>query len=373
MIGIVFHGAEVIDSGEAQQILKMLPLITHDFKAFLGGISGKTAVIDAGLTDLIDITRHKLPSALITELIENGYDFILLLNHAKTEKSGISLGGEIFRRVKSRIRASFSFVQIDYHGFIVPWQVEDEKLYTQIRESLELSEIAPPEPENRVVREGALVRRIVDGVEPGEKILVDGIVIGIAESEDLTIIEDGGKIIGLEGGRIIDENLLKFDRVNLASSMVKSVRYFREHLPEKIGTFKRGPVDGKVALLFTAERVFEIFEHVNGVVTIGDDTTAIVADIATRFGVPVLGITDGDIDGLIPQIGAGGKEDFEKIVPPGSLILRVRAESDDEIGYRIQEEIFGGEEMIELDFNMLCDRVLEIVNHDLVWMVRGSV
>jgi hypothetical protein len=155
--------------------------------------------------------------------------------------------------------------------------------------------------------------------------------------------------------------------------MVKSVGYFRAHIPDSKGHFKRDLVRKGVALLFTADRVFEVLERVSGVVTIGDDTTAIVADIADRFDVPVLGITDGDLDGLIPQIGSGEKFEFERIAPEGSLIIRVRPEFDDVIGYRIKAEIFGGSDEIEIDFNRLCERVLEIVGEDVVWVTSLSV
>ena len=93
-----------------------------------------------------------------------------------------------------------------------------------------------------------------------------------------------------------------------------------------------------------------------------------------RFDLPVLGITDGDLDGLIPQIGSGEKFEFERIAPKGSLIFRVRPEFDDEIGYRIKDEIFGGRDEIEIDFKVLCERVLEIVGEDdVMWVTSLSV
>ncbi|MHC1603646.1 MAG: DUF2117 domain-containing protein [Candidatus Syntropharchaeales archaeon] len=376
MIGLIFHGPEMIDSGEASEALEMLASITPNFKAFLGGISGKTAVIDAGLTDVIDITQQKLPSELITDLIREGYKFILLLNHAKSKTSGLALGEGIFRRVVSQARGGFSFVQIDYNGFAVPWRIEgrETERYGQLLNLFALREIKPPDREERIKKAGKKTYRNVEGVKAGEKILVDGIVIGVARCEDVVIIEENGKIVGLEGGNIIEENLLKLDYVTLESAMVKSVGYFREHAPEVKGSFKRDVCEDKVALLFTADRVFEVLERVSGVVTIGDDTTAIVADIANRFDVPVLGITDGDLDGLIPEIGSGEKFEFERIAPKGSLIFRVRPEFDDEIGYRIKDEIFGGRDEIEIDFKVLCERVLEILGEDdVLWVTSLSV
>ncbi len=372
MIGLVFHGPEVIDSGEAEDALSLISSITPHFRAYLGGISGKTAVIDAGLTDVIDITRHKLPSELIRELITEGCEFILLLNHAKTRESGLALGNEIFRRVSSLVERGFSLVQIDYNGFIVPWKVEKEhiKIYRQILGAFGFEELAPPSGKEKISKVGNTIRRRVEGVRPGEKILVDGVVIGIAEREDVFIIEEDGRIVGIEGGRVIEENLLKLDSGILEDALIKSVRFFREHPPRIKGSLRRDVKSKRVALLFKADRVFEVLDDVGGVVTIGDDTTSIVGDIARRFGVPIIGITDGDLDGLIREIGSGKMEEFERIVPGNSLIIRVQPERDDMIGWRIREEIFGGRDVIEIDLDTLKKRVRDIVKDNLVWMVE---
>ncbi len=59
----------------------------------------------------------------------------------------------------------------------------------------------------------------------------------------------------------------------------------------------------------------------------GDDTTTIAADILTHLGIPVIGIIDGDIDGVLEN----------SMVPEGSVIIRVKAGFDDIVG----REVFG--------------------------------
>jgi hypothetical protein len=56
-ISLVIHGPEVIDSGEAKRVLEKLSCIGK-VEARLGGIMGKTAVLDARLENVIDISRH---------------------------------------------------------------------------------------------------------------------------------------------------------------------------------------------------------------------------------------------------------------------------------------------------------------------------
>ncbi len=83
--------------------------------------------------------------------------------------------------------------------------------------------------------------------------------------------------------------------------------------------------------------VYELAAGVEGAVTVGDDTTAVAGDILRRFGVPVIGIVDGDGDGLHK-----GK------LAAGSLVLTVGA--DDKAGLKVKKEIFGGKDRSAADF-----------------------
>jgi hypothetical protein len=58
-----------------------------------------------------------------------------------------------------------------------------------------------------------------------------------------------------------------------------------------------------------------------GILAIGDDTTAVCGHICSHRGIPVFGVVDGDLDGLLP---AG--------FPAGSVIVEVREGTDDEAG-----------------------------------------
>jgi hypothetical protein len=58
-----------------------------------------------------------------------------------------------------------------------------------------------------------------------------------------------------------------------------------------------------------------------GILAVGDDTTAVCGHICTHLGIPVFGVTDGDIDGLL----ASG-------FPPGSVVIEVPEGMDDGVG-----------------------------------------
>ena len=82
-----------------------------------------------------------------------------------------------------------------------------------------------------------------------------------------------------------------------------------------------------------AERSFELIKAAGLAITIGDDTTELAGNILSRFGIPVLGITDGDCDELATAVNYA----------PGSLVLRLKPQMDDELGRKLQHELFSGE------------------------------
>ena len=84
------------------------------------------------------------------------------------------------------------------------------------------------------------------------------------------------------------------------------------------------------SVTFVNHRADETLESVNETticaITVGDDTTSICGDILSRAGIPIVGITDGDGDGLYT-----GAREVE-----GSRVLRLNNASDDDIGFCLE-------------------------------------
>lgn len=89
--------------------------------------------------------------------------------------------------------------------------------------------------------------------------------------------------------------------------------------------------DFKVTFLDHAGEDVYQFKDSNLVITVGDDTTLISSDILYRFDIPVIGITDGDLDKVV--------EDGFKV--KNSIIFEVESGFDDVCGQNIKKEIFG--------------------------------
>jgi len=400
-LGLLIHGPEVIDEDEARKAIETLKKAGFEVEAALGGITGKTAVIDAGMRHVIDISKDLKPSEVVKDFVERGVDFIVLVNHAKTEESGFVFGEGVLRNFIDRggAKQNLSFVQLEYSSrIIIRWLLKpvDENIYRKITEVFSgFEEREPSKLESRYKKNAHsnLVYREIRGVHPGEKIVVDGVVIGMSspsrenKNSSVTLVAKEGEIVKIVGGTLIKHNLEKLPPLDLERELIKTATVIRRTKPKKIGTegvSREGKRKRKKMACFfcTVENLFPKIEDANDAdvevaVTIGDDTTSIAGDILKRFDIRMIGITDGDADGLIAGIESGALEEYEKFLPPDSVIIRLKPERDDIIGERVKEEIFKGGEEIELkgdvekQFEKLKHRVLDLAKEDIIGVLTS--
>ncbi len=354
-IGIILHGPEIVDEGGAKRIIGILG-IEHDIIARLGGTMGRTAVLDAGLEGMIDISKGMTPSETINAL-KGRIDLAMLLNHGKTLKTGLDFG----RIVASRIDTSIPFVHIerpDSDGRIFYYSPGSEKFAGFIREllanhygkyDLAIERDHPMSLHTRT--EGGNHIRRIKGVFSGENIRVDGVVIGHATHPEPEIVCRDGRIVDLRGGKIKPHGLEKLmkKKIDLYTAKVKTGNIRRSRCKPRV---KAAAYDSsKVAIIdHCAESTFELVKDACIVITVGDDTTAIAADILARLGIPIVGITDGDLDSII-----GNTE-----IPAGSVIIRVREGFDDIVGRDISEKLMHGKLLQEINCNEITEKVIAL-------------
>lgn len=380
-IGLVIHGPEIIDSGEAKNVLEKLSCLGK-IEAKLGGTMGKVAVLDSGLEDVIDITRHQKPSVCIESLFETS-DFVCLLNRGKTIETGKAFG-EI---VASRIREPEikPLIQIESpeskDGKLIPLNKkarEHGEYLEKLSEILGLPVEKTLPLQNSIVQSSVFIEkcsetgkiqviRKLSGVFPGEKILVNGIVIGKAFSSEVSLVSENGFIVAIEGGKIKVHGLEKLhnyekrDPIDLEKAWVKSGALRRENFftsqaqkpkMRRNWGFSSKSTAGRVVFIdHAAEDTFEMAAGAELAVTVGDDTTAIAGDILSRLGIPIIGITDGDCDRLACRT---------KIFP-GSVVLRLAAGNDDILGKKLKQELLGGKNSVVLkDIYAFKENVLKL-------------
>ena len=379
-LGLLIHGPEVIDEGEAEEAIGRLNESGFKLEAALGGITGKTAVIDADLRHIIDISRDSKPSEVVYDFVNRGMDFILLLNHAKTEESGFMLGEGILRNFIDRGGAEgcLSFVQLEYSNrIIIPWLLKQRDIYRQLTGIFsDFSERAPYKLESRCKKELNLVYREIRGVHPGEKIVVNGVVVGMsAHEQTVTLVAKEGKLVKILGGTLIEHNLEKLPLLDLKGALIKTGSLIRRTKPRRIRIENLIARKGKkkACFFYTVEDLFPkmLESDIAVAVVIGDDTTSIAGDILKRFGIPMIGITDGDADGLIDGIRSGALAEYDKFLPPDSMILRLKPERDDIIGEKVKAAIFKGGYEIELEGDV--EQQVAVLKHCILDLADGDI
>ena len=359
-IGIVIHGPEVIDSGGARHVLDVLQK-HYTITAMLCGTMGRAAAIDAFLENRVDISTNMRPSATIESL--SWTDAVILLNCGKTIDSGIAFG----RIVVSRTKPEVPIIQIECrlrNGAVVPWNGATEWAEA-IAGIMNLPIRMPPPAQNvRLLRtHDGLMHRRIHNVMPGETIRINGIVVGTAVSGDVEIVVDDCRIVNITGTRIKEHGIEKLERIDLKSALVRTGSIRRTKHEVRVGRVdaKEKSGDLRVVLIdHDAESTFELAADADIAVTVGDDTTAIAGDILCRLGIPVIGITDLDLDGVLSDTN----------ILPGSVVLRVKPGYDDIVGDMVRELLFGGTgQMVAQSVESVREQVVGIAGSRLVEVV----
>jgi hypothetical protein len=362
-IGLILHGPEIVDMGSAGKIIDILKN-EHEIIAKLGGTMGRTAVLDAGLENIIDISRGLTPSETIISL-KSEIDLAILLNHGKTMETGRYFG----QIIASRIENLLPFVHIERPasaGSIIYYHPADKQCADFIRNFLAKYDTAydipvefgRPAPSYVKIQDDHIIRRI-GGAFAGENIRLDGVVIGEIIKPDVEIICKDGRIIELRGIKEKKHGLEKLEgrKIDLFTVKVKTGGIRRTGHKTKIRNTAPGKSSQEVAIIdHCAESTFEIVKNAGLAITVGDDTTTIAADILARLGIPVIGIIDGDIDGVLENT----------VVPDGSVIIRVQPGFDDIIGRDVSRIIKGEEQHLSHDKDDLIRKVLMLAEKCVV-------
>ena len=300
---MVVHGPEAFDCGDVAWLQALLT----PGKSVVAGVMARTAAEESGLPVTFD---GDVPSSVIRRTTGR----VFLVNHGKTGESG-RIFGEI---VASHLPDGSPLIQLECSSRTVyVWNGGDLEFAHLLAEKTAFSlEEAVSGPK----AEGA--HREIRGCIPGEAILVQGIVIGTALAEKVAIRSGDAGIEVISGLRPKAHGLEKLARqgqIDLSRAWCKS-GMVRRASPRK-GT--AAPATGRILVI--DHSAHDLYRYITpdtcGVLAIGDDTTAVCGHICAHLGIPVFGVVDGDMDGLL-----------ETGFSPGSVVVEVVEGRDDEVG-----------------------------------------
>lgn len=348
MIGILFHGPEVFDSGWGRAIIDTMKK-RDNVLCILAGTMGRTAVFDSGI-DGIEFS-DKMPSACLADLAAEA-NSIVIVNFGKSEQAGRVFGGMIVERSG----VNTPILQVECSGpFFVEWIEGCDPGIIAALHGLGLSQQAPVPIEPSVWQADGNICRRMTTAGKGDFIFVDGIMVGRAIAEEVTFVSRDRHLVEIQGAEVKAHGIEKLDRfggidlrtVKLASSHAIRRTAYVARITETEGK-------GMAFIDHAGMRVYELAGGVEGAVTVGDDTTAVAGDILYRFRIPVIGIVDGDEDAVLDK----------GCFAPGSVKLIVR--KDDEFGLRVFDDIFDKKKRIAMDFDEVLRKILAIADNDLL-------
>ena len=433
-IGVVVHGPGIIDSGWAVKIIDILSNYGN-VHCRLGGTMGRTAVIDAALEDIIDISLKLLPSQSLELFNRENVDIIFLLNYGKSPETGRVFGYKVFNHYFKQIsnedylatnhkplyESSIPVIQIERpgedDGSIISWNTElneqlsksrrskrfklgfgkknmleslsfnFEELFDNLKSSLNLVEVTPEEvvssylSNNQERQDEDDIERIlrsyedyetsnytyrkIHGVSPDENIFINGIVVGYSNADSIVLVARDGLIVDIINGTIKFHGLDKLGPVDLERVIVKTglLRKAADVNPRVLahdtisikdterniysGEISEDEYSFKVAYVDHAAYDIYKFKDFDLVVTIGDDTSLVASDILYRFDIPIIGITDGDLDKVVEN----------GFVNEKSTIVEVAPGFDDIVGHHIHEKLFLSKDTLEIPFDEESDSV----------------
>lgn len=335
------HTPGIFDSGWAPKVIEALRL-QGEVEAVVTGTTGITAMIDAGMEGEVKAVREKWSDLLLAE--KKVPDYAVTASHSVDQER---LKAECFHISKKY--PGLMLVGIDTNcRVVVPWVRGTEGFAARLAKDLGFAlGTSQDYGKTHWGDEDREYRRVL-AAAPGEWLLIDGRVVGRVRSKDVVVIATKGEVTGIMGADLKGDGLEKLGRVSLKDAKISSLKTLRGPVAKRRG--REVPKGGKIALIDHSG--YAVYEYLGmglaGAVTVGDDTTAVVGDILYRYGIPVVGLTDGDPDGLVSG----------ELYAPGSMSLRVIG--DDEFGIAVREEVFGGKLVIEGYFEEVKWRVAEL-------------
>lgn len=309
---LIVHGPLAFDQGDVLNVVGQ----TCPSEVVIAGIIARTAALEAGF---ILPCPNERPSILINRY---GRD-VALLNRGKSAESGMIFGERVAQRTDKK-----SLIQIE---------CSNETIYLWGQGNYELAEFlslilsyplilkpVPDIPDTQI--------RIIKGCIPGEPVFVNGTIIGIAESAEVTFRLNDTEIQPVYGLKKKENGIKRVKISNnsdIHSLWVKS-GYLREISPLQT---PRSCYEGRIIVIDHDSHHFwdRVQDDIAGILSIGDDTTCVAGHMSAHLGIPIFGITDGDEDGII-------RNSFSE----GSVIVRSISERDDDIGQELISRVPGG-------------------------------
>ncbi len=316
------HGPEAVYSGEVSKVISFLES-RGDVRAFAAGTMCRTAIIDLRLENAIDITACDLPSRTLSAI---PCAVPVMVNNGKSAESGLAFGDIVAGRTKRTAiqveRAS------EKDGVVILWEIEPNETASWVARALAGHFGLPLRQLKPSVSDDGECHSVRCAI-PGEPLFANGVLIGVVNGPEVKVYLEDGRIVRLEGVTAKDTGLARLGPLN-------DVKFKSGYIRYKAGPARDVPARyGKGRMAVIDHLAFGSLESIDAdtvcALTVGDDTTEVAGDVLARRGIRIIGITDGDKDGVLRG----------PVKACGSVIFKVSGTTDDEAGAALAKKIHG--------------------------------
>jgi hypothetical protein len=350
-IGVIFHRPEVIDSGWARKILKILGNYGAS-DARLSGTMGTLAVLDGHMNKQIKCDLR--PTSECLAEMSKECDSIVMVMYSDNPLKSHAFCWHLIKKLNC---SNIPIIEIETKSrVVIDWNTKND-LSAKLTKKLRFMSAPPPNyGKTKWVKDRIKYRKIL-AAEPGDFVLVNGTIVGRVTSEEVILREFDGRIVGGSGVEFKEQGLIKLSRwrkIDLFRAKLDTTNSLRrtKFKPQYCGPTPKGDLIAFIGHDVASHSGAAIYSKINkgitGAITIGDDTTAIAGEILSRYRIPVLGIVDGDKNGLLKNT----------MLSSGSIILTVKI--DDQLGEVIYDKLFKGKSLVNLKFQEAKDRVVNL-------------
>lgn len=207
-VAVVFHMPEIFDTGWADKILKALKDKNFEVLALTYGTMGRTALIDNFMEDKVKYEERK-PVEFLPE-VSSKVDVVIIATHTFSLKKSHANCWHLIKNSNLE-----NVVEVETNsGVVASWSSKLDKLAKILSESLGLKLVEPPKFPSQTIwsKNGKKFRRVL-GVDVGDYVMVNKIVVGEAVSEDVVIVEENGFITDVLGVKLKKNSLSKLNKL----------------------------------------------------------------------------------------------------------------------------------------------------------------
>ncbi len=171
---------------------------------------------------------EKSHSRIIDEVSLMDIDGLVLLNHGRSTQSGLLYVAQIISNTKLlKNISSLPLIQIERagrrDGAIILWNEVVGKLLDNVKKIVGLEVIHPSIEMKRISKEGKREIRQIQYAEPGDKIILNGKIVGKCLTNQVYLIAEKGRLIDIMGGKIFRGAARRVAFDSLATAIVKTV------------------------------------------------------------------------------------------------------------------------------------------------------